>query len=85
MALGNTINRWLTWSAVVDVCLTLLSCVSLHAPALVAAHRVEAGGAVTARTLHALVDVYFTGLTWRCERERHDSSDFFLNICTLFR
>lgn len=62
-------NLFLTWFAVIGVCLTLLTGVAWLAFALVATHSVMANGTVAARTLHALVDVNFACLTLREEMD----------------
>lgn len=57
----------LTGPAVVDVTLTVTTCVASLAEAAVGAVGVLAGGTVAARALHTLIDVDLAGLT--CEDE----------------
>lgn len=56
-------NVFLTWSAVVIVCLTLLPRVTRLALALVATHSVNAKSTITAWAFHTFIDVDFTCLT----------------------
>lgn len=58
-------NLFLTWFAVVDVCLTLLTRVTRLALALVATHSVMANGTIAAWALHTFVDIDLTCLTLR--------------------
>ena len=53
----------LTGPAVIDVTLTVATCVASLAEAAVTAIGVLAGGSVATRTLHTLIDVNLTGLT----------------------
>lgn len=69
MKIRNGESLFLTWFAVVSVCLTLLASVTWLALALVATHSVMANSTIAARALHAFVDVNLTSLTLR-GRER---------------
>lgn len=69
MEIRNGEGLFLTWFAVVSVCLTLLASVTWLALALVATHGVMANSTIAARALHTFVDVNLTSLTLR-GRER---------------
>lgn len=56
-------NLFLTWFAVISVCLTLLASVSWLALALVASHCVMANGAIAAWALDTFIDINLTSLT----------------------
>lgn len=61
------IGLFLTWLAVVCVCLTPLACIARLAHALVATHCVVANGTIAARGLHTFIDIDFTCLTLKEE------------------
>ena len=64
MGTCDALGLWLTWFAVIDVCLTLLASVTWLALALVAAHSVEAKTVVTAWAYHAFIDINLTCLAF---------------------
>lgn len=70
MGTSNGDNLFLTWFAVIGVCLTLLASVTWLTLALVATHSVLAYSTVTAWALHTFVDINLTSLTLR-GRERY--------------
>lgn len=60
---------FLTWFAVICVCLTPLASIAWLAHTLVATHCVVANGTVAARGLHTFIDIDFTCLTLKEEKE----------------
>lgn len=63
-------NLFLTWFAVISVCLTLLATIAWLAHALVATHCVMANGTIAAWALHTFVDINLTCLTLKEERDK---------------
>lgn len=58
---------FLTWFAVIRVCLTPLASIARLAHTLVATHCVVANGTIAARGFHTFIDINFTGLTLKEE------------------
>lgn len=68
---ANVKHLFLTWFAVISVCLTLLASVAWQAHALVATHCIVANSTIAARALHTFIDIELTSLSyWGRKGER---------------
>lgn len=57
-------HLFLTWFAVIGVCLTLLASIAWQAHALVATHGIMANSTIAARALHTFIDIDLTSLSY---------------------